>query len=73
MTNCKRALQMIDTLRKAAEAAYAPEVPNGTTRKLQSDIEVHVENCLDDLAVIAWLPKEPNGTTKKVQRILEDG
>lgn len=73
MTTYDRTMKMIETLRRAAEAAHAPARPNGTTQGIQRDMEVQLEEFLDDLLIRVCAPSKPNGTTQRVLNILENG
>lgn len=61
----------LTTLLAILDAANAPEVPNGTTVKLNRDLGRMVDRALDAVRADAFRPNVPNGTTRKIIRILE--
>lgn len=70
MTTSDRAVRMAATLSAVTDAAFTPKVPNGTTVKLQRELEAILEQALNATLEIAQRPDVPNGTTKKVLDIL---
>lgn len=66
-------LRMANTLAHATAAAFAPNVPNGTTVKLQEHLDTILRRAMDDIYNVVNAPAVPNGTTLKVKRIMEAG
>ena len=74
MTNSENnTLRMANTLAHATVAAFAPDTPNGTTKKLQGRIDAILSRAMDEVYEIVNAPDVPNGTTLKVKRIMEAG
>lgn len=52
------------------EAANRPNVPNGTTRRINRDLRVLVDHTLARVCEDALRPNVPNGTTRRIIRIV---
>lgn len=66
-------LRMANTLAHATAAAFGPEVPNGTTRKLQRRLDAILRRAMDEVYDVVSAPDVPNGTTQKIKAIMEHG
>jgi hypothetical protein len=60
----------IETLLAILDAANNPNVPNGTTKRINHDLERMVDMALGKIRADAHRPNVPNGTTIKIKTIL---
>ncbi|MFM7027811.1 MAG: hypothetical protein ACKOXK_03935 [Chakrabartia sp.] len=62
----------LERLLAVLDAVNSPNVPNGTTVKINKDLEAMTRRAIRKIADDAFGPNVPNGTTNKVRRIVRN-